>query len=67
MVVIVKNHASEEEVEAVITNLNAFGFDSLFQWSQPNVLRINMVWPGFDYRIINNFRGVAEVQRVTEL
>jgi len=27
MVVIVKSHASEEEVEAVITNLNAFGFD----------------------------------------
>ena len=67
MVVIMKKDASEQEVEAVITNLNAFGFD-VHQSSGVNqvVLGAIGVRPGFDHRIIRGLHGVADVQRVTE-
>jgi len=67
MVVIMKNNASEEEVEAVITNLNAFGFDvHRSSGVSQTVLGAIGVWPGFDHKIISGLSGVADVQRVTE-
>ncbi len=67
MVVIMKKKASEEDIEAVITNLNAFGFD-VHRSSGINqtVLGAIGVRPGFDHRIIRGLSGVADVQRVTE-
>ncbi len=67
MVVIMNKSASQEQVEAVITNLNAFGFD-VHQSSGVNqvVLGAIGVRPGFDHTIIRGLSGVANVQRVTE-
>ncbi len=67
MVVIMKKKASEEDIEAVITNLNAFGFD-VHRSSGINqtVLGAIGVRPGFNHRIIRGLSGVADVQRVTE-
>ena len=67
MVVIMKKNASEKEVEAVITNLNAFGFDvHRSSGISQVVLGAIGVRPGFDHRIIRGLAGVADVQRVTE-
>ncbi len=67
MVVIMEQGASESEIEAVINNLNAFGFD-VHRSSGVNhtVLGAIGVKPGFDIRIIRVLDGVADVQRVTE-
>ena len=67
MVVIMEQAASESQIEAVITNLNAFGFD-VHRSSGVNqtVLGAIGVKPGFDIRIIRVLDGVADVQRVTE-
>ena len=67
MIVMMKNNASEAEIEAVITNLNAFGFD-VHRSSGVNqtVLGAIGVQPEFDHRIIFGLNGVADVQRVTE-
>lgn len=67
MVVIMEKKASEADIEAVITNLNAFGFD-VHRSSGINqtVLGAIGVRPGFDHRIIRGLSGVADVQRVTE-
>ena len=54
MVVIMKKDASEGEVEAVITNLNAFGFDvHRSSGVSLTVLGAIGVWPGCDHRIIS--------------
>lgn len=67
MVVIMKKNASEKEVEAVITNLNAFGFDvHRSSGISQIVLGAIGVRPGFDHQIIRGLAGVADVQRVTE-
>jgi 3-deoxy-7-phosphoheptulonate synthase len=67
MVVIMKRNASQEEIEAVIANLSAFGFD-IHRSSGINqtVLGAIGVKPGFDHRIIRGLKGVADVKRVTE-
>jgi len=67
MVVIMKNNASEIEIEAVIKSLNAFGFDvHRSSGVSQTVLGAIGVQPGFDHRIIRGLGGVADVQRVTE-
>lgn len=67
MVVFMKNNASEEEVEAVIKKLNAFGFDvHRSSGVSQTVLGAIGVSPGFDHRIFRGLSGVADVQRVTE-
>ena len=67
MVVIMKRDASQEEIEAVIANLSAFGFN-IHRSSGVNqtVLGAIGVKPGFDHRIIRGLKGVADVKRVTE-
>lgn len=67
MVVIMKRNASQEEIEAVIANLSAFGFN-IHRSSGVNqtVLGAIGVKPGFDHRIIRGLKGVADVKRVTE-
>ena len=67
MVVIMKSGASQEEIEAVIANLSAFGFD-IHRSSGVNqtVLGAIGVKPGFDHRVIRGLKGVADVKRVTE-
>ncbi len=67
MVVIMKRDASQEEIEAVIANLSAFGFN-VHRSSGVNqtVLGAIGVKPGFDHRIIRGLKGVADVKRVTE-
>ncbi len=67
MVVIMKNSASEAEIEAVITNLNAFGFDvHRSSGVSQTVLGAIGVQPEFDHHIIRDLNGVSDVQRVTE-
>ncbi len=67
MVVFMKNDALEEEVEAVIKKLNAFGFDvHRSSGVSQTVLGAIGVSPGFDHRIFQGLNGVADVQRVTE-
>ena len=67
MVVFMKNTASDEEIETVITNLNAYGFDvHRSSGVSQTVLGAIGVQPGFDHRIIRGLNGVADVQRVTE-
>ncbi|MYF41625.1 MAG: 3-deoxy-7-phosphoheptulonate synthase [Rhodothermaceae bacterium] len=67
MVVIMKRNASQEEIEAVIANLSAFGFN-VHRSSGVNqtVLGAIGVKPGFDHRIIRGLKGVSDVKRVTE-
>ena len=67
MVVIMEQGASEVQIEAVINNLNAYGFD-VHRSSGVNqtVLGAIGVKPDFDARIIKVIDGVADVHRVTE-
>ena len=67
MVVIMEHGASEAQIEAVINNLNAYGFD-VHRSSGVNqtVLGAIGVKPDFDTRIIKVIDGVADVHRVTE-
>lgn len=67
MVIVMEPHASDHQVEAVINNLNAYGFD-VHRSSGINqiVLGAIGVKPGFDVRIIRVLDGVAHVERVTE-
>lgn len=67
MVVIMKKDASDQDIEAVITNLNAFGFDvHRSSGISQTVLGAIGVRPGFNHRILRGLNGVADVQRVTE-
>ena len=67
MIVIMEQGASEFQTEAVINNLNAFGFDvHRSSGVSQTVLGAIGVKPGFDIRIIRVLDGVADVQRVTE-
>ena len=67
MVVVMEPHASEDQIEAVINNLNAYGFDvHRSSGISQTVLGAIGVKPGFDTRIIRVMDGVAQVQRVTE-
>ena len=67
MVVIMEHGASEAQIETVINNLNAYGFD-VHRSSGVNqtVLGAIGVKPDFDARIIKVIDGVADVHRVTE-
>ena len=67
MVVIMEQGASEVQIETVINNLNAYGFD-VHRSSGVNrtVLGAIGVKPEFDTRIIALIDGVANVHRVTE-
>lgn len=67
MVVIMQPHASELQIEAVISSLNSYGFDvHRSSGIHQTVLGAIGVKPGFDVRIIRVLSGVADVQRVTE-
>ncbi|MDE2730377.1 MAG: 3-deoxy-7-phosphoheptulonate synthase [Bacteroidota bacterium] len=67
MVIVMEPHASDQQIEVVINNLNAYGFD-VHRSSGVNqtVLGAIGVKPGFDVRIIGVLDGVAHVQRITE-
>ena len=67
MVIVMEHGATEAQIEAVINNLNAYGFD-VHRSSGVNqtVLGAIGVKPDFDERIIKVIDGVADVHRVTE-
>ena len=67
MVVVMEQGASESQIEAVISTLNAYGFD-VHRSSGINqtVLGAIGVQRDFDVRIIKVIAGVATVHRVTE-
>ncbi len=66
MVVVMKAGATEPQIEAVIENLNAHGFDvHRSSGSQHTVLGAVGVHPEFDSRHVQLLDGVSEVHRVT--
>ncbi len=67
MVVIMEFGATEAQIEVVIDNLNAFGFD-VHRSSGVNhtVIGAIGVKPEFDPRLIKVLDGVSDVRRVTE-
>ena len=67
MVVIMEFGATEAQIEAVINNLNAYGFD-VHRSSGVNhtVIGAIGVKPEFDPRFIKVLSGVSDVRRVTE-
>lgn len=67
MVVIMEPHATELQIESVISSLNGYGFDvHRSSGIHQTVLGAIGVKPGFDVRIIRVLSGVADVRRVTE-
>ncbi|MCH8277286.1 MAG: 3-deoxy-7-phosphoheptulonate synthase, partial [Bacteroidetes bacterium] len=67
MVVVMEVGASENQIEAVIEQLNNHGFDvHRSSGSRQTVLGAIGVRPEFDQRHIRLLDGVAEVHRVTE-
>ena len=67
MIVVMQMGASEEQIEAVISQLNDHGFDvHRSSGSQQTILGAIGVKPAFDPRHLQLIEGVSEVHRVTE-
>ena len=67
MIVVMQMGASEEQIEAVISELNDHGFDvHRSSGSQQTILGAIGVKPAFDPRHLQLIEGVSEVHRVTE-
>ena len=66
MVVILKNNASEEQINGVISQLEKYGFQvHVSKGVQKTIIGAIGVQPDFDTRKIRILDGVSEVYRVT--